>query len=575
MKFSLKLLLLVLLCWPTTVFAALPQQVQGDFAVIDGVVVMPLDNEYIVELATQDNLNIGDILTLVKPGKKILHPQTGEVIGSIDQVVGFLQVTRILSGYSYAKVLTPGLQPENGAKLKRFEQVPVTFVVGSAQDNNELVRQFKVNLPQLQWLADNQTEHALLSFVLQGDSLEVKTAEGDLLHRYKITADQQLAMSSSPPRPAVSAPTASGPQPGALQKIVTTLMGNVYQKGDEQFAEMDAAIIRQRQTEEGGLWLGPELNGSSWGITVGDFDGDGQQETALVLDNTLLIARINAGKFTQLAEVTIPESLQVLSLDSIDLDGDGRDELYLSAQGNYVASSFVVEFTGDKYEIVIKNIRWLLRVVDLADGSGRSLIGQRMGHQDKTYIRDMFQVRREGDRLVRGPALKLPEKLNLFSFVAFPDDRNALNYSHLTGDDYLKVFNPEGVELWNSADYYGGSENCFTIRQEYTNEMLIPTCVSSRQVRTPNNQILVVQNDGQRIVERYQKFKRSRVVSLSWNGLAMVENWRTASQNGYLSDFVLADADNDGAAEIVMAVKFKHAGLIDKARSAVVIYEMN
>ncbi|MGW8313485.1 MAG: FG-GAP repeat domain-containing protein, partial [Desulfuromonadales bacterium] len=531
--------------------------------------------EYIVDMNDQDNLSIGDILSLVKPGKKILHPQTGEVIGSVDQAIGFLQVTRILSGYSYAKVLTPGLQPENGAQLKRFEQVPASFVTGTDADSNELIRQFKVNLPQLLWLADNQTEYALLTFAMQGNSLEVKTVGGDLLHRYKLTADQQLAVTSPSPRPSVSAPTSTGAQTGPLQKIVTTLMGNVYQKGDEQFAEMDAAIIRQRQTEEGGLWLGPELNGSSWGISVGDFDGDGQQETALVLDNTLLIARINAGKFNQLAEVTIPESLQVLSLDSIDLNGDGRDELYLSAQGNYVVSSFVVEFTGDGYEIVMKNIRWLLRVVDLADGSGRTLLGQRMGHQEKAYINDIFKIEREGDRLVQGPSIELPESLNIFSFVPFLDDRNALNYAHLTDGDYLKVFNQDGVELWNSADYYGGSENCFNIRQEYTNEILIPTCVSSRQVRTPNNQILEVQNDGQRIVERYQKFQRSRIVSLSWNGLSMVENWRTASQNGYLSDFVLADADNDGTAEIVMAVKFKHAGLIDKARSAVVIYELN
>ena len=50
------------------------------------------------------------------------------MIGSVDNVVGFLQITRIHSGYSYAKVLTEGLQPDNGAQIKRFEQVPALFV---------------------------------------------------------------------------------------------------------------------------------------------------------------------------------------------------------------------------------------------------------------------------------------------------------------------------------------------------------------------------------------------------------------------------------------------------------------
>jgi len=75
-------------------------------------------------------------------------------------------------------------------------------------------------------------------------------------------------------------------------------------------------------------------------------------------------------------------------------------------------------------------------------------------------------------------------------------------------------------------------------------------------------------------VQRFRRFKKSRLVSLSWNGFALMENWQTASQPGYLGDFSLADADNDGKDELVMAVKFQHGGLTDKARSSIVIYEL-
>ena len=91
MNFCIKLLLLALLCWPMTASAELAESIQADFAVVSGVVVMPIDDEYIVDLDYRDNLSIGDILTLVKPGKKILHPVTGVVLGSVDVPVGFLR----------------------------------------------------------------------------------------------------------------------------------------------------------------------------------------------------------------------------------------------------------------------------------------------------------------------------------------------------------------------------------------------------------------------------------------------------------------------------------------------------
>jgi hypothetical protein len=90
----------------------------------------------------------------------------------------------------------------------------------------------------------------------------------------------------------------------------------------------------------------------------------------------------------------------------------------------------------------------------------------------------------------------------------------------------------------------------------------------------PGGEILVAQNEGQRVVKNVPLYKNSRLVSLGWNGYSLVESWRTASQNGYMGDFAMADADNAGSEELVMIVRFQTKGLIDNARSSVVIYEM-
>jgi len=573
MNFTVKLLLLVLLCCPSIVFAELTEDVQADFAVVAGVVVMPINDEYIVDLDSRDNLNVGDVLTLVTPGEKIFHPVTREVIGSVDNVVGFLQVTRIYSGYSYAKVLTEGLQPDNGIQVKRFEQVPALFV-NTTENGRELVRELKVNLPQFQWLADDEADRALLTFTLQGETLDVRDQQDNTLHRYKVTKDQQLVSAAgSAQRPAVAGQ--AKPQPKLLQQVTNTVMGVFGQTNEDRFAEMDEAIIRQKQADRQGIWMGPNLGGSPNGVTVADLDGDGIQETAVVLDNKLVVARIVAGEFNVLAEVPIPIRLQVLGIDALDLDGNGRAELYLSALNNYQVSSLVIELVGDSYEIVIENIRWLLRVVAFPGQAKASLLAQRKAQSERPFIGEIFHVSRDGDKLLEGDSISLPNKLNVFNFQPFVDDNNQLHYAYLTNGDYLKVVSAAGVELWESADYFGGSETCYMPRPPNRDEMLPPLCMPQRMVLLPGGEILVAQNDGQRMVQRFRKFKKSRLVAFDWNGFVLLENWRTASQSGYLGDFAVADADNDGSPELVMAVKFKHKGLTDDARSAIVIYELN
>jgi hypothetical protein len=344
---------------------------------------------------------------------------------------------------------------------------------------------------------------------------------------------------------------------------------------DKRFAEIDEAIIRQKQKDSLGIWIGPNLAGHPTGLAVADLDGDGLQEIAVVLDKKILIARVVEGQFKQLAEVAVPGILQMLSIDALDLDNDGRSELYLSALAGDRPSSFVIQFDGSNYAIGQAGMRWFLRTVTLPGGEDRTLVGQRVGDIDEVFAGDLFRVQRKAGELVEGDPVALPEQLNLFNFIAFTDAKKQLNYLYMTSTDYLNVISADGTKLWASDAYFGGSEDCFTLKPKLRDEQEIPTCMRHRLVMLPGNEILAVQNDGQRIVQRYRSFSKSRLVSLTWNGFALTENWQTATQPGYLGDFAVADADNDGKTELVMAVQFKSGGLLSgEARSAVVIYEM-
>ncbi len=49
----------------------------------------------------------------------------------------------------------------------------------------------------------------------------------------------------------------------------------------------------------------------------------------------------------------------------IDLDNNGRPELYLTALDGFQLSSLVVQFRDGEYQITNANINWFLRVVEL------------------------------------------------------------------------------------------------------------------------------------------------------------------------------------------------------------------
>ncbi len=265
----------------------------------------------------------------------------------------------------------------------------------------------------------------------------------------------------------------------------------------------------------------------------------------------------------------------MLSIDALDMDNDGRSELYVSALGANGPSSFVVKYENTNYGITYDGVRWFMRAVRLPGEENLTLVGQLIDNSAQVFSGDVFRVQYEAGELVKGEPVDLPSELNLFNFISFTDESGQLLYLSLTDGDYLEVVSTDGRKLWGSDVYFGGSEDCFTMKARFRDEIQIPTCMRPRFVMIPGNEILAVQNEGQRMVQRYRKFEKSQVVSMVWNGFAFVESWRTASQPGYLGDFALGDADNDGDVELVMAVKFNHEGLTDKARSSVVIYELN
>lgn len=564
---------LILICVSTAAsFAELPQQIKQDFAPLAGVVIMPIGDEYLIDLDVTSGIQQGDILTLISEGEKVIHPVTKEILGTLDVPQGFLQVTRVKSGYSYAKLLSSQTPPHKGDQVKRFEQVP-SRITDSVPE--QLRKELENGLPQLNWLVD--TTQPILTFSMTGNTLVVSNNENIPLKRYQYIGGSLSAVGTAPSSQAADDPFSLNAPRQEKKSLLNQAVGNIFGSVgfDNKDERLEAPGIIHSKQDESAVWMGPNLEGTPVGITVADFDHDGKMETAIAFESELLIARISQGEFQQIATVDIPTGIKLLSADSLDLNHDGFPEIFLSGISGAEVNSQIIEFKNGTYQRTDTGIRWFLRVVNIPD-KGTVLAGQLFGDRENPFSTPVVELQYQENSLASKGPLNVPKNINVFSFVPFIGTDTKELFAYISTSDFLNISTLKGDNLWESNENFGGSETSFyPVQKQNSTELITPTYIQKRILLLPSGELLTAQNEGPRIFKGYRNFDKSRVVALQWNGFAPQETWRTSDQNGYLADFSVADADNDGQPEIVMMMSFKQGSLFQKGRSTVVIYEFN
>lgn len=560
--------LLLLLILPTLAVAQLPDRLKRDFAPVDGIILMAMDDSYLVDLDANQDLRPGDILSIMAPGETIIHPETRDIVGRIDHAVGYLEVTRVMSGYSYAELLTAGLSLQPGDQVRRFERVSA-YIDDSIPDT--LGQELRRGLDHFEWI-DTPLEEGTpgLYFSLQDDRLSVADSAGASIGSYRYS-DGQLQAPLAPDM-RETGPTVADRDRSLLNRSVDSLLGTVgIARGDTRLETPGMA----RQQQSGGVWMSPPLDDNPVGLTTGDLTGDGQMEIAVALTNELQIVRLEEGQFVTIAVVDFPAGTRLLTLDAHDMNQDGQSELYITAAIDTNLRSQVVEFQNGRFERVITMVNWFMRVVDLPE-EGPVLLGQRMSRSNEPFRPPVFRIERNRDRLSRGAALDLPDRVNLFSMIPLAGVTTAPVFASLSADDRLQLVNADNDRLWRSSDYFGGSDISFYNQPDSDAVMREPVAMQKRLVRLPSGEIVTIQNKGSRLLQGLRSFTDTQLVAFTWDSssLQLRERWRTPLQKGYMADFTVADIDGNGELELIIAMRFQEKNLLQRGHSALMVYKL-
>ena len=450
-------------------------------APLSGYVIQPEGDEFLIDLDARQQIAVGDLFTAFRPGEKIIHPITGEVLGTHDSVKGVLKVSRIKEGYS---ICTP---------------------VGV---------------------------HAGIQ-------------RGDVIRRIVTPGEPQLQQTAAPIAPAPAA---------AAESIV---------------------VNRTVENVAGTLWTSAPFTGTPVGVEVGDFDGDGLQEIAIAFTDRVEIGRLKNGTYQHLATMKIGVGTRSYALDAVDLNRDGRPELYVSAAtaGSSLVGA-VIESIDGRYRITRKDLPWHMRRMNLP-GEGVALLGQRFGSRGKVFGGPIFRIQFRDGTLVEGPAYEVPKGINLYDFTPLTTGNGQKLFAVVGDDHYLSIVAADGKQLGVSGEAVGGSEAYIEMNDFVPNggegQYIY---VKPRVEQNDKGEIVVPVNSGFSALSRIKIYTKSSLKALTWDGSALREAWHSAPEKSCLADYRFAAADNSGKNSILTIVAFPDISIFDARKSVLHVYPL-
>ncbi|MBI9084557.1 MAG: VCBS repeat-containing protein [Desulfobacterales bacterium] len=327
------------------------------------------------------------------------------------------------------------------------------------------------------------------------------------------------------------------------------------------------------------------------GMAVGDVDGDGKKETVFIEDQTVHIYRLAESKFTKIKEISGNRVDSYVSVDAADINGNGIAEIYVTCLSETSGSlkSFILEYNGTDFGLIAENQRFYFRVIEDSH-RGRLLLGQKQNVKE-IFGQTIYEMKWVGSSLEPDSPRSAPKGVNVYG-VTYADVLNNGGEMIVASDknEHLGIFQPNGSEEWVSEEPFGGSTTYLEPPPENTSRsgrhhgdpyaekrIYLPQRIFVRDLdQDGKNEVIAVQNKdaGDRLLSRSRIFRSGNIKCFQWETMGLYEKWRVRKVSGHISDFAIADFDNDGEDEIVFAVVVKEESGIGQGKSYIAAQEL-
>jgi TolB-like protein len=446
-------------------------------------------------------------------------------------------------------------------------------------------------------LVDISANKAAVAFVAQIQSMDEVIPK---INDFAQKIETHIVGSPSPTTGSLPAPKEiiPPPQPPTQTMRETEIISGMKSSKRGTFtASINPDFINAAQPlDSKSFWKSQQFSNEFKGMDIGDVNGDGLNETVIIDSHTIFIYQKKGSDFKLIQQITGKSYDNYISVDVADINGNGIKEIIVSNYNRGIVDSFIIEFRNGKFIIIASNLRWFMRVIDNASGIPL-LLGQRRG-VEMPFDTPIYEIQWQGGEYREGQKMRIPEGLSVYGLTL---DKLGSSETEkvivLNQDDYLNIieqtdkplskvaiFGGSKELIWKSEDVFGGSniyiDPISDSKKEVSENDNIISYINLRIVTYDTNkdgkrEIIIVKNisAAARTFQRIKLFTSAEVYNLEWDGMGMVENWRTKKISGYVADYQFKDIDNDGENEVVIALVLAPGGST-KGRSVIVSYSL-
>jgi hypothetical protein len=363
------------------------------------------------------------------------------------------------------------------------------------------------------------------------------------------------------------------------------------------------AIPETTVAPQPGPWKSQELHQAALSMDVGDLLGDGSKELVTMSRKKILIHRYQAEGLKELAKYRGAKRERFVWVSVADINQNGRDEIYVTSQKKLSASkrklsSFVLEWDGKQLSVLLKDLDYYLRVERVPYKPAR-LLGQKSA-KDGSFSPEIYELVWKHNELTPVSAVSAPKSVDIFN-ASMGDitGHGKTETIMINSNGNLFLLDGNGQPVWKSYDSFGSSGNYIetelgrdefpqpidnegyrfaptqiqdpNIRRIYVSSPILLTDLNrdaKLQVVVTHNLPSLAQIGGSR------DYSKSEILSLSWGGNGMLQNWKTGEIKGMISSLLITDLNGDGKQELIVCVN-KSPGITRfwrDARSVIMSY---
>ena len=354
-----------------------------------------------------------------------------------------------------------------------------------------------------------------------------------------------------------------------------------------------------------GLWRSQTFQGAITGMDVGDLDGDGQIEIVTVVSNKVNVFKKENQGLKTVAVFDGIKTDHYLWVSVVDTNRDGSAEIYVTnlkkrnlsrpassssvlGDSGYLEElgSFGLALTNGKLHVLCENIPYFLNGIEFPK-RGKILIGQQKAAKTEgTFKSGIYEMQLSASSLKPTINVNVPDRCNVFNFA--PGDINNDHSDEILLIDYLNrllILSPGGDQIWKGDKMFAATTNVFEGKltdRRYNDVDLyaIPSPILVADLNKDGIPEIVVNRStdvmGKFMPNAMKFFDKGEVISLSWDQLGLVENWKTREIGGMVTSIRIGDLNNDGTPELIVSlVMAKDFLKLWESKSTIFSYDLN